>query len=163
VLVLILSVHCRLDASHRCLVVNKGCRLSPSTSLRSSWFLLMPASLRCLLLASSCLGVRINCASFAPVFKSDALQLFVLDESDRRIVCSVQYQRYIRNVFTGFVKLDIWLCVEPDDRLALHRNLRSHNEFGPNQCPIRKADGPGASFNWYLSRRMFGSWFLSEA
>jgi len=32
---------CRLDASHRCLVVNKGCRLSPSTSLSSSWFLLL--------------------------------------------------------------------------------------------------------------------------
>jgi len=46
----------------------KARRLSPSTSLRSSWFLLMPASLQCLLLASSCLGVRINCASFAPVF-----------------------------------------------------------------------------------------------
>ena len=43
-------------------------RLSPSTSLSSLWFLLMPASLRCLLLASSCLGVRINCALFAPVF-----------------------------------------------------------------------------------------------
>ena len=28
----------------------------------------MPASLRCLLLASSCLDGRINCASFAPVF-----------------------------------------------------------------------------------------------
>jgi len=25
----------------RCLVVNKGCRLSPSTSLSSSWFLLL--------------------------------------------------------------------------------------------------------------------------
>jgi len=30
---------CRLDASHRCPVVNKDCRLSPSTSLSSSWFL----------------------------------------------------------------------------------------------------------------------------
>ena len=30
---------CWLDASHRCPVVNKDCRLSPSTSLSSSWFL----------------------------------------------------------------------------------------------------------------------------
>ena len=30
---------CRLDASHRCPVVNKDFRLSPSTSLSSSWFL----------------------------------------------------------------------------------------------------------------------------
>jgi len=28
-----------LDAGHCCLVVNKGCRLSPSTSLSSLWFL----------------------------------------------------------------------------------------------------------------------------
>jgi len=32
---------CRLNASHCCLVVDKGCRLSPSTSLSSSWFLLL--------------------------------------------------------------------------------------------------------------------------
>ena len=33
---------CRLDAiSHRRLVVNKGCRWTPSTSLSSSWFLLL--------------------------------------------------------------------------------------------------------------------------
>ena len=30
---------CRLNASHCCLVVNKDYRLSPSTSLSSSWFL----------------------------------------------------------------------------------------------------------------------------
>jgi len=32
---------CRLDAGRCHRVVNKGCRLSPSTSLSSSWFLLL--------------------------------------------------------------------------------------------------------------------------
>jgi len=32
---------CRLDAGHCRLVVNKGCRLSPSTSPSSLWFLLL--------------------------------------------------------------------------------------------------------------------------
>jgi len=32
---------CWLDASHCCLVVNKGCRLLPSASLPSLWFLLL--------------------------------------------------------------------------------------------------------------------------
>jgi len=32
---------CRLHASHCRHVVNKGCRLSPSTSLSSLWFLLL--------------------------------------------------------------------------------------------------------------------------
>jgi len=32
---------CLLDASHHCLVFNKDCRLSPSTSQSSSWFLLL--------------------------------------------------------------------------------------------------------------------------
>ena len=64
---------CRLDAGRCYCVVNKDSPLSPSTSLSSSWFLLMPVLLRCLLLASSCLGVRINCASFAPVFVNSGL------------------------------------------------------------------------------------------
>jgi len=67
-------------------------RLSPSTSLPSSWFLLMPASLGCLLLASSCLGVRINCASFAPVFKS-GLSHFVDFSKDSSRPCRCRASR----------------------------------------------------------------------
>jgi len=55
---------CRLDGGRCHRVVNKE-----SLFATSSWFLSMPASLQCLLLASSPLGVRLNCTSFAPVFE----------------------------------------------------------------------------------------------
>ena len=62
---------CRLDASHRCLVVNKD---PPFVAVHFVAFVVVPADARFVavpvvsVIMSWC---SINCASFAPVFKMD--------------------------------------------------------------------------------------------